>query len=177
MQTAPTRRPSGPTPRPSPPVQIERGFRPGRQPPSQHRPPPGLPKLGDWSRGQHGPDRDQAGRQWRQDHRGWDSSAPWRRDSEWWRRSDAFRTFHGPRIGYFFVPAFGYVLVPPQYERNYWIPGQYLPNWFWQYTVTDYWAYGLPTPPPGCAWVWVDNDVALIYTSDGYILDIVHNVW
>jgi len=71
----------------------------------------------------------------------------------------------------------GYISVPHQYRRHHWQAGQYLPNWFWRYAVREYWSYGLPDPPDGCAWVWVNNDVALIDLSDGYILDIVHNVW
>jgi hypothetical protein len=32
-------------------------------------------------------------------------------------------------------------------------------------------------PPPGCAWIWVDDDIALVDLDDGDVLDIVHNVW
>ncbi len=71
----------------------------------------------------------------------------------------------------------GCIAVPSQYEHGYWTPGSYLPNWLWRFKVTDYWRFGLPEPPDGCVWVWVDNNVALIDTSDGYILDIVRNVW
>ncbi|MDE2357572.1 MAG: RcnB family protein [Alphaproteobacteria bacterium] len=75
------------------------------------------------------------------------------------------------------MPDFGYVAVPPQYQMRYWRAGDTLPVWFWRYVVRDYAAYGLPPPPDGCAWVWVDDDVALIDLDDGYILDIVHNLW
>jgi Ni/Co efflux regulator RcnB len=43
--------------------------------------------------------------------------------------------------------------------------------------VRDFWRYGLPAPPNGCVWVWVGQDVALIDLDDGYILDIIPNVW
>jgi Ni/Co efflux regulator RcnB len=141
------------------------------------RPPANVPTLGGWQRGVAGQDRVQAGQQWRQQHGGWDSSSPWRRNSNWWRGNTAFRLFSGARIGFFFIPAYGYVSVPSEYRVHYWRAGDQLPNWFWRYTVRDYWNYGLPQPPDGCAWVWVDNDVALIDLSDGYIIDIVHNVW
>jgi len=81
------------------------------------------------------------------------------------------------RSGYFFFPSFGYVQVPSQYRTRNWAIGGFLPNWFWRYTVQDYWRYGLPAPPPGCAWVWLDHDIALIDLSDGYIIDMARNVW
>ena len=150
--------------------------RPGFVAPAM-RPPRGTPQLGGWTRDLRGSDRDRAGRQWRQSHRDWDHSAPWRRNHDWWRRSSAFRLFLGPRIGYFFIPELGYYAVPSEYVHRYWHAGEYLPQWFWRFEVRDYWNYGLPEPPYGCIWVWVDNDIALIDASDGYILDIVHNVW
>lgn len=143
----------------------------------QIRLPPAPPPLGAWNRTARGPDRDQAGQQWRQGHQGWDRSAPWRQSQNWWRRDSGFRLFFGPRIGFFFIPEFGYVQAPTQYRDHYWRTGEYLPNWFWRYEVRDYRRYGLPTPPDGCVWVWVDGDVALIDRSDGYIVDIVHNLW
>ncbi len=121
--------------------------------------------------------RVQAGQQWRQAHAGWDQGAAWRRDRNWWRGNSAFRLFVGARSGFFFIPAIGYVSVPVAYRQHEWRPGEYLPRWFWRYEVRDYWSYGLPQPPYGCAWVWVNNDVVLIDTSDGYILDIDYNVW
>ncbi|MFI4974531.1 MAG: RcnB family protein [Caulobacterales bacterium] len=157
-----------------PGVQTQQGRTHGGQ--TSHRP-SNIPKLGDWNRTLRGSDRDQAGQQWRQGHQGWDNSALWRRNPDWWRGNSAFRFFFGARLGYFFIPEMGYVSVPSQYQQHYWVQGQYLPSWFWRYVVRDYWNYGLPQPPDGCVWVWVDDDVALIDPSDGYILDIVHNVW
>lgn len=130
-----------------------------------------------WSRGLHGPDRDRAGRDWRDQHRNWDRNSPWRRDPNWWRHDRGFRRYLGPRLGFFFIPDLGYYAVPSMYEQRYWTVGEYLPNWFWRFEVRDYYRYGLATPPDGCAWVWVDDDVALIDLSDGYIIDIVHNLW
>jgi Ni/Co efflux regulator RcnB len=74
------------------------------------------------------------------------------------------------------VPGRGYVRAPPIYQRHYWPPGDILPEWYWRYEIADYGRYGLPMPPDGCRWVWVDDDVALI-DADGFILDVVRNVW
>ena len=141
------------------------------------RPPANLPTLSGWNHGVTGQAQVQAGQQWRQQHGGWDSHAAWRRNPNWWRGHSAFRLFGGARIGFFFIPGFGYISAPPEYRVHYWRAGDTLPSWFWRYQVRDYWSYGLPRPPDGCVWVWVDNDVALIDLDDGYILDIVHNVW
>jgi len=141
------------------------------------RGPQGLPQLGDWNRGARGPDRDNAGRDWRGQHRDWDQRSPWRNNRDWWRSNPGFRLFHGPRLGFFFFPGYGYIAVPHEYQNHYWSVGEYLPQWFWRYTVSQYWAYGLPEPPPGCAWIWLDGDVALVDMSDGYIIDMVSNIW
>jgi len=76
-----------------------------------------------------------------------------------------------------FFPGYGYIAVPHEYQNHYWRVGDYLPQWFWRYTVSQYWTYGLPQPPPGCAWIWLDGDVALVDMSDGYIVDMVTNIW
>ncbi len=140
------------------------------------RPAPPSPLSG-WARPPRGPERDQAGQQWRQGHRGWDSGALWRQNPNWWRGQSSFRLYLGPRIGFFFIPDRGYVSVPREYQGHDWRAGDYLPRWFWTYRVRDYGRYGLPRPPDGCIWVWLDGDVALIDPSDGYILDIVNNLW
>jgi len=139
--------------------------------------PPGLPRLGAFDLLLRGADRDRAGQEWRSEHHGWDQRSPWKRDPDWWRHDSGFRLFLGPRLGFFFIPDLGYIAAPPAYQDHYWRIGDDLPQWFWRYQVRDYWRYGLPEPPDGCAWVWVDDDVALIDLDDGYILDIVHNVW
>ncbi|MFI4974537.1 MAG: RcnB family protein [Caulobacterales bacterium] len=141
------------------------------------KPPANIARLGDWNPTVRGADRDQAGQQWRQGHQGWDQRAPWRGNTNWWRGHSGFRLYVGARLGFFFIPELGYIAVPHQYEQHYWRAGDTLPSWFWRYKVRDYWNYGLPQPPDGCAWVWVDNDVALVEMSDGYIVDIVHNAW
>ena len=136
-----------------------------------------LPPLGGWDRLARGTQRDRAGQQWREQHHGWDRASPWRNNPDWWRRDWAFRFYYGPRIGFFFIPDLGYVAAPAEYQVHFWRAGDYLPNWFWRFVVRNYAAYGLPPPPDGCAWVWVDDDVALIDLDDGYVLDIVHAVW
>ncbi len=144
--------------------------------PSQR--PANTAKLSGWSRPPAaGPARQEAAASWRDTHQRWDGNAPWRQDHNWWRGSEAFSLFAGVRVGYYFVPGHGYVAYPADYRPRAWKVGEYLPNWLWGASVGDYWTYGLPEAPEGCAWIWVDRDVALIDTSDGYILDIAQDVW
>jgi Ni/Co efflux regulator RcnB len=133
--------------------------------------------LGDWDRRVVGEDRDRSANEWRNRHQGWDGNASWHRSLNWWRGHPGFRNYYGPRFHFFFIPGYGYISPPLDYWGRHWRVGEYLPPWFWRYEVRDYWLYGLPTPPPGCAWVWVDHDVALVDMSDGYIIDIVYGVW
>ena len=167
--------PPGAGPHPAPQTIRPPGVAPPQAP--GVRRPSGVPQLGDWNRALRGVDRDAAARAWREGHRDWDRQSPWRRDRDWWRGSAAFRLFLGPRLGFFFIPELGYVSAPPEFEHRAWRAGERLPRWFWRYVVEDYWTYGLPAPPYGCAWVWVGHDVALIELDDGYILDLVRNVW
>jgi Ni/Co efflux regulator RcnB len=155
------------------------GVRAGQQ---QYQNPPvarqaAPPPLGDWRAPARGPERDRAGQQWRQQHQSWDQYAAWRRSSDWWRSDSSFRLFTGLRVGFFFVPERGYISLPRQYRDHHWREGEYLPRWFRTYAVSHYERYGLPRPPRGCVWIWLNGDVALIDRSDGYILDIARNVW
>ena len=120
-------------------------------------------------------DRDEFRRRWDRDH--------WRRDwnrrngNDWWRRHSWFRDYSGFRLNFYFAPGYGYYSVPRQYWNRQWREGEYLPTYFWRYVVTDYAWYGLPYPPYGCQWVYVNNDILLIDTRDGYILEVVYRVW
>ena len=172
-----TTRPRDVAPRPARPESPRPGNGGGRRPPATSERLQARPALGAWNRPASLAERNQAGQGWRQAHRGWDNQTVWRQNQNWWRSDRAFRLYSGVRAGFFFIPELGYVSAPPEYERHYWPAGDTLPRWFWRYTVGDYGRYGLPTPPYGCAWVWVDDDIALIDLSDGYILDVVRNVW
>lgn len=171
-----------------PPPQVSAGRdHPFPQPPLPARPSrpfgvsgaqsrPGPPPLTGWSHANEPGDREAAGRDWRASHAGWDQRAVWRGRPNWWRSSPAFQGYYGARDGYFWVPEIGYVSAPSPYLRHYWPPGDMLPSWYWQYRILDYERYGLPTPPDGCFWVWMDDDVALI-EQGGFIVDVVRNVW
>ena len=81
------------------------------------------------------------------------------------------------RVNFYFAPGYGYYNVPRQYYGRSYRIGDYLPNVFWRYRVHDWAWYGLPAPPPGCAWVYVDNNIYLVDLFDGYIIDSANQVW
>ena len=54
-----------------------------------------------------------------------------------------------------------------------WIVGEYLPAFFWTYAIADYDSYGLPPPPDGCGYVWLNGQIAIIDLGDGYVVDVV----
>jgi Ni/Co efflux regulator RcnB len=172
-----------PQAQPRPPFQASGPRGPVQQSAPQHpaaqpSPPRGpVASLGAWHAPARGPERTRANQQWRQQNSGWDRSAPWRRSPTWWRGDPGFSLFVGPRIGFFFVPGLGYRDMPALYRDRHWRAGDYLPGMFRAYVVADYRRYGLPRPPFGCVWIWLNGDVALIDRSDGYILDVVTNVW
>jgi Ni/Co efflux regulator RcnB len=171
---APPPHPSGPAP-----SQPGQGPRPGYHSASHWAPPPVAhpPPLADWNRNLRGPDRWRYTQEWRAQHHDWDRYAPWRHNRDWWRRYPGFRWYTGFRVGFFFFPEVGYVAAPPDYVNQYWSIGSYLPAWFWQYAIQDYGAYGLPAPPDGCGWIWLNGDIALVDLSDGYIVDIIRDAW
>ena len=115
--------------------------------------------------------------QWTSGHPDWNRGTVWQRNSNWWQGNAGFRSYSGVRLNFYFAPGFGYYSVPLDYRGRSWQTGAYLPLFFLQYAVNDYQAYGLPSPPYGCSWVWVNTGVFLIDRSDGYILDEVDNVW
>jgi len=119
----------------------------------------------------------QQSNQWQSARSNWNGNTVWKRNPNWWRGNASFRNYAGARANYFFAPGFGYYSVPQEYWGRSWNTGAYLPLFFLRYVVNDYRAYGLPPPPYGCSWVWVNTSVFLVDMSDGYILDEIDNVW
>ncbi|MBS0298245.1 MAG: RcnB family protein [Proteobacteria bacterium] len=115
--------------------------------------------------------------EWRGGHPSAASSTIWRSNPAWWRTSPRFRGYHGPRVNYYYAPGYGYYSVPIPYRGRHWSLGELLPMFFRRYVMHDYRDYGLPAPPPGCAWVWVGADVLLVDLSDGYVIDRIEHVY
>ena len=120
-------------------------------------------------------DRDQYRGSWNRDY--WRNDFNRRNHDNWWRNNTWFRGYSGLRMNFYFAPGYGYYSVPRQYYGRSYRIGDYLPSVFWRYRANSWSWYGLPAPPPGCAWVYVDNNIYLIDLFDGYIIDVAYQVW
>lgn len=100
-----------------------------------------------------------------------------RNNRDWWKGRSEFSGYAGPRDGQYFAPGRGYYKVPATYYNRSWKKGERLPAEFRGYRVPDSAFYGLRAPPRGHDWVYVDNDVFLIATATGLIVDSLPDVW
>jgi Ni/Co efflux regulator RcnB len=68
---------------------------------------------------------------------------------------------------------------PAGWTYRHWAFGAFLPFVFLatDYTLYDYWVYGLPVPPPGYHWIRVGPDALLVRYGDGYVLDAVYGIF
>jgi Ni/Co efflux regulator RcnB len=68
---------------------------------------------------------------------------------------------------------------PAGWGYRHWAFGAFLPFVFLapDYTLYDYWVYGLPAPPPGYHWIRVGPDALLVRYGDGYVLDAVYGIF
>jgi Ni/Co efflux regulator RcnB len=84
---------------------------------------------------------------------------------------------HGYRGGgHFRVAPYRY---PVGWGYRRWAFGAFLPFVFLapDYTLYQYWVYGLPVPPPGYHWIRVGPDALLVRYGDGYILDVIYGIF
>ncbi len=124
-----------------------------------------------------GDGRDWNGRDGRGDRAGRDNDRRWDND----RRGDgsAFRNWRGDNQRGWRSPQryrYAHAWRPPSgfYVRA-WSFGDMLPRgWYGDdYTIVDYWNYGLPRPPLGYDWVRVGSDAILVDRFTGRVEDVV----
>ena len=118
-------------------------------------------------------DRREDRRDWRQDRR--QDRREWRRD---WRNDRRYNWNHYRnqnrfifRLNPYYSPygyGYGYrrfgigsILDSLLFGRNYW--------------VSDPWQYRLPPAPPGYQWVRYYNDVLLVDTWNGHVVDVIYD--
>jgi hypothetical protein len=113
-------------------------------------------------------DRRQDRREFRQERREWNRD--WRRDQRFdWQRyrqynRSIFRapSYYAPYRGYRYNRfSVGAVLDALLFGRNYWI--------------SDPWHYRLPPAPYGFQWVRYYNDVILVDTYNGRVVDVIYD--
>lgn len=122
------------------------------------------------------------GNDWRQNHNGYADRGDWRDNNyrRWdndWRRDNRYnwygwRNQHRDvfRGGYYYAPyrgysysrlSIGFFLGSPFYAERYWI--------------TDPWAYRLPPAYGPYRWVRYYDDVLLVDTFSGEVVDVIHD--
>ena len=132
-------------------------------------------ERGEWRDGRDGRGDRDGRRDWRGDRNGrndwsrsWDRHS-WRNDRryDWqsWRyrnrslfRSPYYSPFRNHRYSRFSI---GLFLEPLFYSQRYWL--------------SDPWQYRLPYAPPGTQWVRYYNDVLLVDTYSGEVVDVIYN--
>lgn len=96
------------------------------------------------------------------------------RDAPRWESGRYPRVYSSPHR--YRVPAYR---RPPGFYVRSWAFGEVLPRgWYGpEYRLFDWWAYGLPMPPPGYSWVRVGADVLLVDDFSGRIVQVVRYVF
>jgi len=117
-------------------------------------------------------DRRDDRRDWRNDRRGdrgnWNRG--WRNDNRYdWQRYRSSNRFVF-RIQPYYAPYRGY-------SYNRFSIGNILDRLFWgqNYWINDPWTYRLPPAPYGYQWVRYYNDVVLVDTYNGEIVDVIYD--
>ena len=115
----------------------------------------------------------------RQDYRGggYNNDRRYDRGGRQDYRPGGYLRDHGWRGGgHFRAPAYRY---PRGFGYQTWAFGAFLPSVFLapDYTIGDYWTYGLPAPPPGFHWIRVGPDALLVRYGDGYVLDAAYGLF
>ncbi|HXV01762.1 MAG TPA: RcnB family protein [Caulobacteraceae bacterium] len=95
-----------------------------------------------------------------------------RRAAGWWRGQRGFEGYYGLRAGYWFAPGWGYYQPDPRWIGYDWEVGAVVPYELRSYYVSDPYAYGLPTAPYGCGWIYLNNELVLIDLRTGRIVQI-----
>lgn len=103
----------------------------------------------------------------RTSHHRW--TGDWRHDHRynWWDWRRRHRShFH---LGFYFDP-FGWNYRPYQIGWRLW--PVYYSSRFW---IDDPWSYRLPYAPPGYRWIRYYDDLILVDTWDGQVVDVIYN--
>lgn len=94
--------------------------------------------------------------------------------AETWRGRNEWRSYQGPRAGYWYAPGYGYRVYDNRY-RNSWRRGGYVPPVYRSYYVQDPYFYGLRPPPPGHRWIYADGNFVLMALATGLISEVLLN--
>lgn len=134
---------------------------------------------GDVTRGEFRRERYEDRRDYRQDRRAdrrdyrndrrWDRN--WRQDRRYDWRSHRNYNRNAYRVGRYYAP-YGYGYGYRRYGIGLTLNSIFFGSRYW---LNDPWAYRLPDPGYGYRWVRYYNDVLLVDTRSGYIVDVIHD--
>ncbi len=162
--------------------------------PNAGRPNAGNPNDGrgndgrDWNRGNNGNDRnwsfrDNNGRQWnynngRRVENRWNGFQRW--DNNGWRRDQRYnwQSWRNSHRSIFRLPSYR---APYGWSRGYsrFSIGIYLNSILFgsSYWIDDPWSYRLPPAYGPLRWVRYYNDALLVDVRDGYVVDVIYDVF
>lgn len=95
----------------------------------------------------------------------------WRNDNryDWQRYRNQFRDrYRAPR---YFNP-YGYRHGYQRFGIGIYLDSLYFGSTYW---LSDPWEYRLPAAPYGCRWVRYYDDVLLVETRSGYVVDVIYD--
>ncbi len=105
-------------------------------------------------------------------HAAFDRSNP-----RWWAGRREFSGYAGHRMGFFFVPGYGYRPLAAAYSERSWAVGAVLPPELRGYAVADPTVYGVDPAPAGYRWIYVNDGIALVDSARGVIVRSVWHIW
>lgn len=116
-------------------------------------------------------DHDWIDRDWRsgRDNRNWNRS--WRSDRryDWQHYRNLYRDrYRAPR----YYNPYGYRHGYQRFGIGIYLESLYFGSRYW---LTDPWDYRLPPAPFGCRWVRYYDDVLLVDTRTGYVVDVIYD--
>ena len=116
-------------------------------------------------------DRDHDRRNWNNGSQYRDWNRTWRNDGryDWQRYRNQFRDrYHAPR----YYNPYGYNYGYRRFSIGIYLDSLFFSNRYW---LSDPWDYRLPAAPYGCRWVRYYDDVLLVDTRSGYVVDVIYD--
>lgn len=115
-------------------------------------------------------DHDRHDRNWNNGYNNRDWNRTWRNDRryDWQRyRNDYRHHYRQPR----YYNPYGYRHGYRRFGIGIYLDSLFFSNRYW---LNDPWEYRLPPAPYGCRWVRYYDDVLLVDTRSGYVVDAIH---
>lgn len=105
----------------------------------------------------------------RYDRRDWDRGWRYERRYDWRHYRNQFRDrYRAPR----YYDPYGHRYGYRRFGIGLYIDWRYFGSRYW---LNDPWGYRLPPAPYGCRWVRYYDDVLLVDTRSGYVVDVIHD--